>query len=192
MDHLTTDQLLDGLEHVRRSPINNGRVKLIVRRPARDEREVLAEASLDQAQGMLGDSWRSRTGGVATPAQLSAQITLMNARFAALVARRPERMPLAGDQLYVDMDLSHDNLPAGTRVEVGSAVVEVSELPHTGCKKFAARFGDEALAFVNSDVGRMLRLRGVNTRVVVAGIVRAGDAVRRQLAPVEIALQAEH
>jgi hypothetical protein len=178
--HLTTQQLVEGLDHIRRSPTDHGRVELIVRRPDRDQREVVADASLDEAHGMLGDSWWSRTGGRAGPAQRDAQITLINARVAALVAGQPERRPLAGDQLYVDLDLSQENLPPGSRLEVGSAVVEISAVPHTGCNKFAARFGEDARAFVNSAEGRQLRLRGANARVVVAGSVRVGDTVRHQ------------
>jgi hypothetical protein len=165
----------------------HGQVQRVLVAHIADEREVVVEANLDQARGMLGDSWWSRFGGAAGPAQLDAQTTLMNARFAALVAREPERWQLGSDQLFVDMDLSQDNLPAGGRLEVGSAVVEISALPHTGCKKFAARFGDAALLFVNSEVGRQQRLRGVKARVVVAGTVRVGDTVRRLPALVETA-----
>jgi MOSC domain-containing protein YiiM len=107
------------------------------------------------------------------------QLTLMNVRVAALVAQDPDRRVLAGDQLYVDLDLSHDNLPIGTRLAIGSAVIEVSDQPHTGCKKFVARFGMEAMKFVNSPLGRQLRLRGMNTRVVQPGTIRVGDLVRK-------------
>ena len=108
-----------------------------------------------------------------------AQLTLMNARAAAVITGSPERWPLAGDQLYVDLDLSIENLPAGTQLAVGDAVVEVTAEPHTGCAKFSARFGTEALKFVNKSPGRELRLRGVNTRVVTPGAVRAGDAISK-------------
>ena len=103
----------------------------------------------------------------------------MNARAAAAIAGERERWPLAGDQLYVDLDLSLANLPPGSRVQIGSAVIEFSEAPHTGCAKFSARFGVDALRFVNSPTGRELRLRGANCRVVVAGTVRPGDAIRK-------------
>jgi MOSC domain-containing protein YiiM len=106
------------------------------------------------------------------------QITLMNARVAALVAGDPERRQLAGDQLFVDFDLSVANLPPGTRLSVGSATLEVSDQPHLGCGKFAARFGVDALKFVNSAVGRELNLRGVNARVVAGGPIRTGDPIR--------------
>ena len=136
---------------------------------------------LDLDQGLVGDMWKAR-GSSRTPdrsANLDAQLTLMNARAAQAIAGSKERRPLAGDQLYVDLDLSIENLPAGTRLAVGDAVIEVTPEPHTGCAKFSARFGTEALKFVNKSPGRELRLRGVNTRVVTAGAVRAGDAISK-------------
>ena len=143
MDHLTADELQAGLDEIRRSPADDGTVELIVRRPAENEREILEEGSLDVDEGLVGDAWRARGSsrmpdGSANP---DAQLTLMNARVVALVARERERWPLAGDQLYVDLDLSADNLPPGTRLAVGSAVLEVTPEPHTGCAKFSARFG---------------------------------------------------
>jgi len=169
------------LDHIRAAPADNGTLELIARRPAVDEREVLTEARLDVENGLEGDTWRvrgsSRThdGGPSTDAQL----TLMNARTAAAIAGERERWPLAGDQLYVDLDISHANLPAGSRVQIGSAVLEFSEAPHTGCAKFSARFGVDALKFVNSQPWRHLRLRGANCRVVVSGTIRTGDVIRK-------------
>jgi MOSC domain-containing protein len=181
MTHATLDALEAGVAEVRRAPKDGGTVELIVRRPAEDERETLDQAELDTAQGLLGDNWRAR-GSRATEdgsAHPDLQLTLMNARVTALVARTRERWPLAGDQLYVDLDLSEANLPAGARLEVGSAVVELTAIPHTGCGKFARRFGVEALKFVNSRVGRELHMRGRNARVLRGGTVRTGDTVRK-------------
>jgi hypothetical protein len=182
MTHLSTAELEAGLEHVRSSPRDEGRVELIVRRPAVDEREVLAEGVLDATEGLVGDTWSVR-GSSSTPDGLAhplAQLNMMNARAASLVAAGDaDRRPLAGDQLYVDLDLSYENVPPGTRLAIGSAVIEVTEKPHRGCAKFAARFGKDALRFVNSPVGRELNLRGVNARVVRPGIVRPGDVVRK-------------
>jgi MOSC domain-containing protein YiiM len=174
-------RLEESLDHIRDAPVDGGTVELIVRRPAVDEREVMTEARLDIRGGLEGDTWRvrgsSRTSdGGPDP---EAQLTLVNARVAAAIAGERERWPLAGDQLFVDLDLSLANLPPGSRVQIGSAVIEFSASPHTGCAKFSARYGVDALKFVNSPTGRDLRLRGANCRVVVAGTVRPGDAIRK-------------
>jgi len=159
---------------------------LIVRRPTVDEREVLAEAVLSRETGLAGDNWLAR-GSSRTPdgsADPHKQITVMNARVAELVAGGTNRMALCGDQLYLDLDLSVDNLPAGSLLAVGQAVLRVSEAPHTGCEKFVERFGAEAMRFVNGRTGRQLRMRGMNARVVVPGPVRLGDlAVKAPLPP---------
>lgn len=181
MEHADIATLEAAIDDIRRSPRDEGRVELIVCRPAVGEREVLEVATLDSAHGVVGDTWRvrpsSRTDDGSPHPEM--QLNVMNARAAALVAVDPARMPLAGDQLFVDLDLSPDNLPTGTRLALGSAVIEITEPPHRGCKKFAARFGQAALRFVNSPVGRELRLRGVNAKVVVPGEVRRGDIVRK-------------
>jgi MOSC domain-containing protein YiiM len=169
---LDLDALRAGLDEIRRSPADDGKVELIVRRPAENEREILNSAGLDATAGLIGDGWLSRN------ADPKRQVTLMNARVAALLARSRERWPLAGDQLYVDFDLSNANLPPGSRLKVGSAILEVTAEPHRGCKKFAARFGLDALRLVNSQVGYALNLRGINTRVVNSGLVRPGDLIR--------------
>ena len=166
------DRLAAGFEETQRSPSDAGRVELVVRRPAEGEREVLDEGLFDTDEGLVGDRWHSGKD----PA---SQVTVMNARVIALVAGDRERWPLAGDQLFVDLDLSIENLPPGTQLEIGSAVIEVSESPHAGCAKFSARFGSDAIRFVNSPAGRVLRLRGLNARVVKAGAVRPGDGVRK-------------
>lgn len=181
MNHRSADELAAGLDEIVLSPAQQGTVELIVRRPAEDEREVLDEGMLDLDEGLLGDMWRRR-GSSRSPdgsANPDAQLTLMNARAADLITGGRERWPLAGDQLFVDLDLSVENLPAGTQLAVGDAVVEVTAEPHTGCAKFSARFGTDALRFVNKPPGRELRLRGVNTRVVTPGAVRRGDTIHK-------------
>ena len=177
--HATPAELEAGLDAVREAPTDRGTLELVVVRPEVGEREVLDEATLDLDDGVVGDRWRNagRSGG--RPANVNAQVTLMSARAAALVAGDRERWPLAGDQLYVDIDLSGENLPPGTRLAIGSAVLEVTDEPHTGCKKFTERFGLDAMVFVNSPEGRALNLRGINTRVVEAGTVRVGDDVTK-------------
>jgi hypothetical protein len=179
--HRTTDELIAGLTEVRRSPVDDGTVELIVCRPARGEREVLDAARLDLANGLVGDMWWTRPSsktGDGTP-HPDMQITLINARFAALVAVDPERRALAGDQLYVDLDLSAANLPPGTHLQLGSAVIAITDVPHTGCAKFGRRFGSDAMEFVQTAVGRELNLRGLMARVVVPGTVTTGDDVRK-------------
>ena len=179
--HLTTEELKAGMERVRLSPKDEGVLELIVRRPRVDEREVLEEGRLSLVEGLVGDSWKER-GSSRTPdgsPHPDMQLNVMNARVLALVAQDRERWRLAGDQLIIDLDLSDENLPAGTRLSLGSAVIEVTDQPHTGCHKFVARFGLDAMRFVNSPAGKRLRLRGLNARVVRPGVIRAGDVVRK-------------
>jgi MOSC domain-containing protein YiiM len=177
MEHLTRQRLEAGLGKIRDSPRDAGLIVVVVRRPAVGVRELPGEAMLDLVTGLAGDNWLAR-GSASTldgSADPQRQVTVMNARVAELVAGGLDRMPLAGDQLYVDLDLSVDNIPAGSLLAVGQAVLQVSDVPHLGCAKFVERFGAEAMRFVNSRVGRQLRLRGMNTRVVQPGIVRPGD-----------------
>ncbi len=179
---LTTVELEAGLDTIRQSPSDAGPVRLIVRRPNSGEREVVAEAELDCEQGLVGDNWKCR-GSRQTPdssAHPEMQLTLMNSRAIALVAHEPERWPLAGDQIYVDLDLSATNLPPGTRLAIGSAIVEVTAPPHTGCRLFTARFGADATRFVNSPGGKQLRLRGLNAKIVRSGLIRLGDRAMKQ------------
>ena len=178
--HTSRPALEDGLAEIRRAPRDAGTVELIVSRPAPEEREVVAEAQLDPAAGLVGDCWlergsRASEDGSAHP---EMQLTIMSARAVALIARTRERWPLAGDQLYVDLDLSADNLPPGTLLRVGAATIEITEKPHTGCGKFVRRFGVDAMRFVNTHVGRELNLRGIYARVVSPGTVRIGDPIR--------------
>ena len=175
-------ELESALDHLRAAPAEAGTLTLVVRRPERLAREVVDDATIDEAHGLVGDNWLSRatSRAVAAGRHLDAQVTVMSSRMVALLGDTDAERALAGDQLYVDLDLSHDNLPAGSRIEIGGDVVlEVTAKPHAGCKKFLARFGADAVAFVNSEEGSRLRLRGLNARVVRGGIVRVGDDVRR-------------
>jgi hypothetical protein len=179
--HLTMAELEAGLDTIRQSPKDDGVIALIVRRPKVDAREVLEKGELDMVEGLVGDTWKVR-GSSRTPdgsAHPDMQLNVMNARVIALLAREKDRWPLAGDQLFIDMDVSSENLPPGTRLALGSAVIEVTDQPHTGCKKFAARFGLDAMKFVNSPVGRQLQLRGVNAKVMRPGVIRVGDLVKK-------------
>jgi len=179
--HLTMAELHAGLEEIRRSPADGGEVKLIVRRPDVGIREELAEADLDVAVGLVGDTWHMRKSRLTADGSPhpDMQLNIMNARVVALVAQEPDRWALAGDQLFIDLDLSAANLPAGTRLSLAGAIIEVTAQPHTGCSKFLSRFGVDAQTFVNSDVGRELNLRGINAKVVADGRIRAGDIARK-------------
>ena len=179
--HLTMAELEAGLDEIRRSPKDEGVVELIVRRPRIDEREVLEEGELSPLEGLMGDSWKMRRSS-STPdgsPHPQMQLNVMNSRTIALVAQSKERWPLAGDQIFLDLDLSAENLPAGTKLALGSSVIEVTAPPHMGCKKFVARFGLDAMKFVNSPLGKELHLRGINARVVEPGVFRIGDVVRK-------------
>lgn len=180
---MITDQAaLDrALDSIWAAPRDAGTVELVVRRPAVGEREQVDEAQLDPHGGLVGDGWALRPCKHTADRSPSPdrQLTIMSARAAAAVAGDRDAWPLAGDQLYVDLDLSAANLPAGTRLAVGGAIVEISAVPHTGCAKFTARFGGDATRWVNTPLGRELRLRGVNARVIVAGTVRRGDSIAK-------------
>lgn len=179
--HAPLEELEPHLETIQSAPRESGVLELIVRRPATGEREELAEGQLDLADGLIGDNWRTR-GSSKTPdgsAHPEMQLNVMSSRVVAAVARTRDRWPLAGDQLYVDFDLSEENLPPGTRISVGDAVIEVTAEPHNGCKKFAARFGLAAMRFIHTPVGRGLRMRGLNAKVVQPGVIRVGDRVTK-------------
>lgn len=178
---MTLESLQSELERLGASPKDEGRVELILRRPSMGEREVLQEAELDLVQGLLGDNWllrgSSRTeDGKANP---DAQVAIMNSRVIQAIAQDKQRWALAGDQLFLDLDLSDDNLKAGDQLAIGSAILEVTALPHTGCGKFSERFGSAATRLVNSKDGREKHYRGINTKVVQAGKIRQGDVVKK-------------
>ena len=179
--HATLADLEAGLEDIRQSPRDEGVLRMIVRRPAVGARELLEQGELDVADGLVGDTWRTRwsrrtADGSAHP---DMQINIMNARAVALVARHEDRWPLAGDQLFIDLDLTAANLPPGTRLAIGTAILEITAEPHTGCAKFIERFGVDAAKFVNSAVGRTLNLRGINAKVVTSGTIRVGDVAKK-------------
>lgn len=179
--HFTAEELNQGVDHILASPPDNGELKLIVRRPDVDERETLRRARLDVEEGLVGDNWLAR-GSRHTPdgtADPDMQLNIMNSRVVDRVAGSEDRWPLAGDQLFIDMDLSAENLPPGTHVALGDAVVEITNPPHTGCKKFAARYGVDAMVFVNSRRGKTRNLRGICAKVVRSGDINVGDVARK-------------
>ena len=177
--HLTREELEGGMENVLASPKDHGALALIVARPKVNERQTLTKGRLEVERGLVGDNWLTRgssrtTDGKGHP---EMQLNVMNYRFAELVAGSRDRVPLAGDQLFVDLDLSVDNLPPGTQLSIGSAVIEVTSIPHLGCKKFVEHFGLDAMKFANSDFGRRQNLRGINAKIISSGIVQVGDPV---------------
>jgi hypothetical protein len=174
-------ELEAGLDEIARSPRDNGVLAMIVRRPQVGEREILQEGQLDLVDGLVGDSWKNRSSrrtadGTPHP---DMQLNLMNSRVVALVSQDTSRWHLAGDQLFVDFDLSAANVPAGTKLSIGSAVIEVTAQPHTGCSKFVERFGLDATKFVNAPEREDLHLRGINARVVRPGVLRVGDSIMK-------------
>ena len=175
--HLTRAELEAGLDTIRNSPKDNGVVQMIVSRPRPNEREIMEHARLEPGEGLVGDSWVSRL----PDPNPDTQLNVMNARVISLIAPDRARWPLAGDQLFVDLDLGDENLPPGSQIEIGGALIVVSAEPHLGCGKFVARFGVDAMKFVNSPIGRQLHLRGINARVVRGGAVRVGDIARKRV-----------
>lgn len=179
--YLTMDELEAGLVEIGQSPKEKGMLEMIVCRPDEDERLVLEHAELDPTEGLIGDNWRARGSrhtedGKAHP---DSQIAIMNSRIIQLLAQDRSRWPLAGDQLYVDLDVSSDNLPPGQQITIGTALLEITDMPHTGCAKFTERYGHDAIRFVNSPEGRRFRRRGLYARVLRPGTISVGDVVSK-------------
>ena len=170
----TDTELVAGLDVIRQSPRDVGVVEMIVIRPETNQRTVLERCEVSLSEGVQGDNWKRQIA-----ADPDVQVTLMNARCISLLAGSRERWPLAGDQLYLDFDLSEEHLPVGSQLRIGTAILKLTAEPHLGCRKFTERFGLSATQFVNSPDGRALRLRGANARVVVAGRIQQGDAVSK-------------
>jgi hypothetical protein len=179
--HLTEVELLAGLAAIQDSPKDQGVLELIVIRPRENERIVLAECALSARLGAHGDMWaagcwKTLPDGSPHP---DVQITIMNSRCIALLAQTKSRWPLAGDQLYIDLDLSSENLPVGQQLAIGTAILQITDTPHTGCGQFAERYGNEATRFINSPLGKRLHLRGIYAKVVADGLVKTGDSVTK-------------
>lgn len=179
--HLTLAELEDGLDEIKNSPKDEGVLELIVVRPKTNEREILESGKLDAEIGLVGDNWNVRKSWATADKKPhpEMQINIMNSRAIALIAQTKDRWQLAGDQFYVDLDLSEENLPPKSRLQIGSAILEITEVPHNGCAKFTKRFGKDAVKFVNSKVGKTLHLRGLNAKVIKGGTVRTGDIVKK-------------
>ncbi len=181
LQHLTTEQLHDGLPFIRQSPEDHGVLKALVIRPSVDERLSLQHVELSPEGGVHGDawangSWKTLPDGRPHP---DVQVTLTNARFMDLIAQDENRWSLSGDNLFVDFDLSHENLAPGQRLALGTTLLEVTAVPHNGCKKYAQRFGKDAVRFVNTPHGKALRLRGIYAKVIQAGVVTVSDLISK-------------
>lgn len=183
-NHVPIEDLENALDDIIQSPAVEGVVELIVCRPAVGERTQLESADLDLDLGLVGDNWKHRgyDKSKGSSANLDVQLNLMNSRTIRVIAKDQHRWQLAGDQFFVDFDLTPDNVPPGTQLELGSAVIEVTAEPHLGCKKFAERFGMDAAKFVNSNIGKSLNLRGVNAKVISPGSVKTGDSIKKKFA----------
>lgn len=179
--HLTRDELQAGLPHILASPQDDGLLEAIVIRPEHGVRQELQSCEISLAGGTHGDHWAkgcSKTTENGKP-HPDVQICIMNSRCIAHIAQARERWALAGDNLFMDLDLSPENLPVGQRLRIGTAVIEITDTVHAGCASFAERYGQSAVVFVNARKGSALRLRGVYARVVVDGLVSAGDRVAK-------------
>lgn len=181
MTHLNKEQLENGLVGISKSPKDHGTIEMIVSRPEENERVVLEEGTLDLEVGLVGDNWKTRGSSRSKDefGHPEMQLNLMNSRCVDLLAQDKERWKLAGDQLFVDFDLSEENFPPGTKLAIGTAIIVRTEIPHLGCKKFVERFGLDAMKFVNSSVGKKMNLRGVNAKVVTPGVIKTNDVMKK-------------
>lgn len=179
--HLSMEELEAGLDEIKKSPKDKGVLELIVCRPEENKREVLEKGEISTELGLIGDNWKTRgssrtNDGFGHP---EMQLNIMNARAIALIAQDKKRWKLAGDQLYIDLEISDENLPAGSQLKIGTAIIEVTSIPHNGCKKFTERFGIDAVKFVNSPIGKELHLRGINAKVIKSGNISVGDIAEK-------------
>ena len=180
-EHLSYAELEGQIDFIAASPKDKSPLDLLVRRPKENHREVLETGELSTTEGLVGDMWKIRPSN-RTPdksAHPDMQLNIMNSRVISLIARSEDRWKLAGDQMFFDLDLSKENLPAGTQLKIGEAIIEVTAQPHTGCKKFVARFGLDAMKFVNSKIGKRHQMRGINAKVIHGGAINIGDIVQK-------------
>ena len=173
--HLRLDELNAGLDTILEAPEDGGLIQMLIVRPADDERTTPDFVEVSAEEGTHGDHWSKGESRY----EPDVQIAIMSSRVLDLVSGGRDRWPLAGDNIIVDMDLSQTNLVPGQKLEAGSAILEITEIPHRGCAKFSARFGADALRFVNLGRAAELRLRGVYARVVQPGQIAVGDQINK-------------
>lgn len=179
--HLSMEQLKAGLPDILQSPADNGKVEAVVVRPQSNERIDVETCQVSLAGGLEGDHWakgcwKMTEDGSPHP---DVQICIMNSRCINLIAGERANWPAAGDNLFVDLDLTPENLPPGQRLQVGSTVIEITDTPHKGCAKFVERYGRDATAFVNVGDGDKYKLRGIYARVVQDGAINVGDTLTK-------------
>ncbi|GJM29802.1 MAG: MOSC domain-containing protein [Cyclobacteriaceae bacterium] len=181
MEHKDYSTIERGFEVVKASPSFEGTVQMVVIRPEVNQRKELDEGQLDVEKGLVGDNWATRGSSQTEDgnAHPGMQINIMNSRVIRLVTHDRSEWKMAGDQLFVDLNLSKSNMPPGTRFTVGDATLEVTDIPHTGCKKFAQRFGTDALKFISTKEGKEWQLRGINAKVIKSGAVKLGDTISK-------------
>lgn len=179
--HRSREELDQGLDEIAETPRDRGRLEAIVLRPAKNERKPVNSVELSPEEGVKGDHWakgcwKSLSDGSPHP---DVQICMMNARVIRLLAGDKANWPPAGDQLFVDLDLSRSNLAAGQRLSLGGTILEITDVPHNGCSKFIERYGRDATQFVNSKIGKENRFRGIYAKVIEAGTISVGDVIRK-------------
>ena len=175
------DELLESLPYILSAPADEGQVRAIVIRPAAGQRRMLDRVDVSARGGLEGDHWAegcwlSTEDGAPHP---DVQVCIMSARCIEAIAGPEANWAAAGDNLFIDMDLSPENLPPGTRVAIGTVELILTAEPHNGCQSFIDRYGRDACVFVNTGPGKANRLRGIYGRVTRDGTIRRGDVMRK-------------
>lgn len=180
-EFFSLNSLNDSFSDILDSPITNGTIELIVCRPKTNARKILTEAELTIEEGLVGDCWKNKRNFMRKDGlpDVEVQLTLMNSRCINAIAGSKEFWPLAGDQLFVDLNLCKTVLQPKQQLKINDAIIEITDVPHLGCSKFSKRFGSDALKFVNSKNGKLHNLRGVNAKIIQPGVIKTGAIIER-------------